>query len=257
MPSKRKKTKPATERQTKKSFILGFPPTAHASTIVERGAAAGLAFTEAYVWAVRGAARMAARRAGKTVRLPKIPRKAYPAPKREFILSFPTEFAPSEVVARAADAGIQISRATVWKVRKDAIAAGKIKRPAKPLRYPGSPRSRLGRRGLVPTKRKFILSLPSDMPVPAVVARAAAAGQPVTDSYVWKIRRELKAAEKIKHASAKQTPVKPPPLAAKGSTRMSAVLENQFVGLVLDIGLAKARELLATIAQRLRALNLG
>jgi len=80
------------------------------------------------------------------------------------------------------------------------------------------------------SKAAFVRGLPSTTPAAEVVKKAAAAGLKLSPAYVYVIRS--KSSSKRKRAPA-----------ARG--RMSGSgLEKQFVNLALDMGFARAQELL-------------
>lgn len=88
------------------------------------------------------------------------------------------------------------------------------------------------------SKTEFVLSLPEDLPAAEVVARAAQAGLPMREKYVYNVR----ATHRARRGASP----------ARGGRRSVAALEAQFIDLALDIGFARAEELFAEIRAKLK-----
>jgi hypothetical protein len=107
-----------------------------------------------------------------------------------------------------------------------------------------------------PSKTAFVLSLAKDMPASEVVAKAKAAGLELTDRYVYVIRSKAKGragkptgrrGRPPKSAGAKRGPK--PGRAASGSP---VALGTQFLEMALDLGLARAEELLVSLRSKVQ-----
>jgi hypothetical protein len=94
-------------------------------------------------------------------------------------------------------------------------------------------------------KSEFIRKLPNDLPAAEVVKRAKAAGITLNAGLVYAVRSN----ERHKTDSKAGTPRAV--AASSGSLRTQ---EAQFVNLALDLGLARAEGLLASLRQRLLSL---
>jgi hypothetical protein len=106
-----------------------------------------------------------------------------------------------------------------------------------------------------PSKTAFVLSLAKDMPASEVVAKAKAAGLELTDRYVYVIRSKAKGragkptgrrGRPPKAAGAKRGPK---PRATSGSP---VALGTQFLEMALDLGLARAEELLVSLRSKVQ-----
>lgn len=98
-----------------------------------------------------------------------------------------------------------------------------------------------------PSKTAFVLGLAKDMPASEVVAKAKAAGLELTDRYVYVIR------SKAKGRAGKPTGRRGRPPKVAGAKRgpkpgrkagSAAGLGAQFLEMALDLGLARAEEML-------------
>ncbi len=105
-----------------------------------------------------------------------------------------------------------------------------------------------------PSKTAFVLSLPRSAPASEVVAKAKAAGIELTDRYVYVIRSKAKS--KAGKPSARRGR---PPKSAAGPARKSSggqgspsALATQFVDAALNLGLARAEELLVSLRAKLK-----
>jgi hypothetical protein len=100
-----------------------------------------------------------------------------------------------------------------------------------------------------PSKTDFVLGLPPDMPVSDVLAKAEEAGITIAKHYVYLIRSKAKAGgtkgKGVRKARAKKATASraTPRVAVAASTS----IEAQFAGLVAEIGLARAEEMLRSV----------
>jgi len=101
-----------------------------------------------------------------------------------------------------------------------------------------------------PSKTAFVLSLARDTPASEVVAKAKAIGLDLTDRYVYVIRSKAKG-KAGKPAGRRGRPPKAATAAAPKASGPSS-LAAQFVDAALDLGLARAEELLVNLRSKLK-----
>jgi hypothetical protein len=108
-----------------------------------------------------------------------------------------------------------------------------------------------------PSKTAFVLGLPKTTPASEVVAKAKALGIELTDRYVYVIRSKAKSkagqpsgrrGRPPKIEGAKRGP-KP---GRKAAAQAPGSLAAQFVDAALDLGLARAEELLLNLRAKLK-----
>jgi hypothetical protein len=108
-----------------------------------------------------------------------------------------------------------------------------------------------------PSKTAFVLGLAKDMPASEVVAKAKAAGIELTDRYVYVIRSKAKGragkptgrrGRPPKVAGAKRGP-KP---GRKAAAVSATSLATQFLEMALDLGLARAEDLLVSLRAKVQ-----
>jgi hypothetical protein len=118
--------------------------------------------------------------------------------------------------------------------------------------------------GSTGTKTAFVLSLPVDMPASAVVAKAADAGLKIREKYVYNIRAAAR--QRIAGGGLRKKPGPKPgtkavskPAATPASlpsglasTASSSAVEARFLDAALDLGLARASELLDRLRAKLK-----
>jgi hypothetical protein len=101
-------------------------------------------------------------------------------------------------------------------------------------------------------KTAFVLGLPHSIPASEVVAKGKAAGIVLSNGYVYVVRSKAKA-KTGKPAGRRGRPLKVTAVKtarqSKGSVSSLAV---QFVDAALDLGLARAEELLANLRGKLK-----
>ena len=119
--------KRAERTMTKTAFILSLPKDTPAKQVVAKGKENGMEMSEAYVHAIRSAARRSKKGgkgkagAGRKAAAARGGRRRGPAPsKREFILSLPSSTPVADVVAEGAKRGIKISAHYVYNLRSNA-----------------------------------------------------------------------------------------------------------------------------------------
>ena len=152
--------------------------------------------------------------------------------------------APSAAKALNVEAkAAKVKRARVAPPKAKPAAAAKAAKPSKPI-----------------TKAAYILGFPPGTPAADIVAKAKAEGIKLTIGHVYSTRTaaRAKAAKKSKGSVAQlpvalKQPAKLPVRTAPGTSS----LEQQFVDLVLNIGSAKAKDLLVALQARVQQLRLG
>jgi hypothetical protein len=173
--------------------------------------------------------------------------------KTNFVMSLPREMPAKQVVDRAKQQGMVISEAHVYKIR----STNKEKAPGKP----SSPRSS-GKATKAPTpraperssgaseKRDFVLSFSPSTPASEILRKAKESGLGLSKAYLYTIRAS--AGTKPTGRAAKAQPM---PRAPQGRARANGggSLESQFVEAAIDLGLARAAELLDRVRSRLKS----
>jgi hypothetical protein len=134
MAAKKKTTKPY---GNKTKFVLGLPRELTAKQVVEKAKQQGITITEAHVYKIRSTAKAkpAGKPAGKVGRpaaksADKSAGDAGGLSKRDFVLSFGPETPASEILKKAKDAGLGLSKAYLYTIRSSAGATQKRGRPA-------------------------------------------------------------------------------------------------------------------------------
>jgi hypothetical protein len=172
--------------------------------------------------------------------------------KTAFILSLPRDLPAGEAAQRAIEAGFPTKREHVHEIRSAA------KRKAQAVRAPRTTP------GATTSKTAFVLSQPPEIPAAEVVRRAGAAGLTMKPEYVRKIRSAAKVAVQKAPASKPRVPAppatrrkpgRPPRNLAPAEAQPSA--ETAFRKAVLDLGLQRAKDLLAALEEGLRRLVAG
>ncbi len=228
-------------------------------------------------------------RHGKTPTIqeePPMPKKAKPTPKKpqsktKFILAQPKKMLAKDVVAKGRATGLTLTEKYVWQVRSAAKRAARKAKPAPRAKAAAAPKPASAaktKRGKPITKAAYVLGFPPGTPAANIVSKGKTEGIKLSIAHVYSIRSAVKArgkAAKAKSKAAKaktgakakpggkaaKTPkakaVKTPATLAFRSAPRTGSLDEQFVGLVLDMGLARSTELLSTIKERVKGLTLG
>lgn len=163
--------------------------------------------------------------------------------KTEFVLGLPHDTPAKTVVAKAKQAGLDMTSAYVHKVRT-------LKKQARRQSGPAARREHTRRAGSserASSKRDFVRNFPMDMPAADIVRKAAQAGIKLSASYVYFVRSKAPAPV----AGARRAPPKNSALAR--SSKDSSGLEAQFVERLLDLGLARSIQILEHLQEHLRA----
>jgi hypothetical protein len=100
------------------------------------------------------------------------------------------------------------------------------------------------------TKAAFVRSLPATTPAKDVVAKAKATGISLSENYVYNVRATSKISRRTGRASGSRS-------RKVGPSRTTASSEATFRRLVLDLGLSRAKNLLAEVEHKLDALVAG
>ena len=108
------------------------------------------------------------------------------------------------------------------------------------------------------TKTAFVLGLDRDLSAKEVVEKAKAAGISLTEKHVYSIRsdakrRETKATGKI---GTRKKPGPKPGSRRKANGAGNGSVEARFIDLALDVGLAKAEELLGRLREKAKSIVL-
>lgn len=123
------------------------------------------------------------------------------------------------------------------------------------------------------SKAAFVRNQPVGMPAKLVIAAAAKLGMTMSPDYIHKVRSTAKAKAAARPAQAnapaskpaaprkapapKKQSVKPIPVARHAGLARAGAPESSFRRLVLELGLPRARKLIADVEQQLSALIAG
>ena len=188
--------------------------------------------------------------------------------KTEYVLRLPASLSAKEVVAEGKKHGVNLSVAHVYKIRsvgklRARKAAHKVRASLPVAPKPAAP-PRSEAKGRKLSKRGFVLSFAPGSAVADIMKSAKAQGMALTRKYVYNIRSAAKTRGKAPaarrviggHAPA-ATPARV--LTARHETRAASrhgSVEEQFLNLVLDLGLSKAGQLLQRVRDKARVLSL-
>ena len=177
--------------------------------------------------------------------------------KSAFVRGLPASMPAKDVVAKAKAAGLTLSDRYVHVIRSIAKRAARN----------GHAVEKAPRRGGRPisSKRTFVLGLPASLPAAEVIKRAKAEGMKLTTNYVYKIRSRGAAAADAatstrgrsvvgKLSRGRQSGQAAADIAR--STNGASAHDEDFVALVLDVGLARAAALLEKVRARVQQLSL-
>jgi hypothetical protein len=102
-------------------------------------------------------------------------------------------------------------------------------------------------------KSAFVRDLPATLSAAEVVQKAKGAGITITDKHVYVIRSKAKVAKAGRSASRRGRPPKVTTAKTKSlATGRASSLAVQFVDAALDLGLARAEGLLASLRGKLK-----
>jgi type III secretion system FlhB-like substrate exporter len=189
--------------------------------------------------------------------------------KTKFVLGLSRDLSAKQVVEEAKKNGITITEAHVYKIRSTAKAKGG-KSPGRPAKAAArgragagrkaaaAPRGRASAAGL--SKRDFVLGFGSDTPASEILRKAKEQGIGLSKAYLYTIRSSGGASQKrgrpVKAAASKGRASAAKATKAsfrKGSRGGANSLETQFLDAAVDLGLAKATELLSRLRTRAKS----
>jgi hypothetical protein len=193
--------------------------------------------------------------------------------KTKFVLGLSRDLSAKQVVDEAKKNGIVITEAHVYKIRSTAKAKGKG--PSKAAKSSGRGRvaaaPKGGRGNAGKSKRDFVLGFGAETPASEILRQAKEAGIGLSKAYLYTIRSSGGASQKrgAQKSGAKtrgaQTRGQTSGRASKASSTKDAnaamrkvkgafgTLEKQFIDAAIDMGLAKATELLSRLRSRVKA----
>lgn len=162
--------------------------------------------------------------------------------KTKFVMGLPRDLSAKQVVEKAKQQGITITEAHVYKIRSTAKSKPAGKAPGKPGRPPKSS-APADASGL--SKREFVLRFGPETPASEILKKAKEAGLGLSKAYLYTIRSSSGASQKRGAAGGGR---------AGGARSRASVssLESQFIDAAIDMGLAKASELLERLRARLK-----
>ncbi|MDB4976350.1 MAG: hypothetical protein JWN48_4691 [Myxococcaceae bacterium] len=186
--------------------------------------------------------------------------------KTKFVLGLSRDLSAKEVVAEAKKNGITITEAHVYKIRSTAKAKGGKApgRPAKATKSAGRASkttatkrgraSKATRGGAGESKRDFVLSFGPETAASEILRKAKEEGIGLSKAYLYTIRsaggsaQKRGGAAKARGRKGSGKGFKADAKSALKSARGGAgKLETQFVEMAMDLGLAKAKELLGRL----------
>ena len=185
--------------------------------------------------------------------------------KTKFVLGLSRDLSAKQVVEEAKKNGITITEAHVYKIRSTAKAKGG-KSPGRPAKAAArgrkaaaAPRGRVSAAGV--SKRDFVLGFGSDTPASEILRKAKEQGIGLSKAYLYTIRSSGGASQKRGRPAKAAVATKGRASAAKaskasfrkGSRGGANSLETQFLDAAVDLGLAKATELLSRLRTRAKS----
>jgi hypothetical protein len=177
------------------------------------------------------------------------------------VLAPPNE-AAAEVVAFAKSQGIDISNADVStppRVVSKPVNTEPVgdKSPNKSASKHSPPEPKVARKpkqAKTGSKTAYVLTLPG-LSAREVVRRAQAVGMVLTDKYVYKVRSIHAAKAKKKQRTHETRPHEPQATAVEARSGKPSNPESQLIHAALDLGLARAEELLREVRRKLTTLS--
>ncbi len=174
--------------------------------------------------------------------------------KTSFVMGLPRDMSAKEVIKRAKAQGLALSEAHVYKIRstnKDKAKskpASKALAPKRETKGKSSKANSDGAEAAAPStaatssmsKRDFVLSFGSSTPAAEILAQAKARGLSLSKAYLYTIRSNKAPKDKASPA--------PRARAAKAGHD----LESQLIDAALDLGLARATQILDRVRSKLK-----
>jgi hypothetical protein len=182
-------------------------------------------------------ARMRAREGDDPMAAKKKTTKPY-GNKTKFVMGLPRELSAKEVVEKAKQQGITITEAHVYKIRSTAKSKPGAKAPKGARGAKGGGGSQ--------SKREFVLSFGPDTPASEILKKAKDAGIGLSKAYLYTIRSSGGASQKRGGGGGGGRGA-----GTRGRSSTSS-LEAQFIDAAIDMGLAKASDLLERLRARLK-----
>ncbi len=182
-----------------------------------------------------------------------------PITKTAFVKSLPDDMAGKEVVERARAIGIDLSEAYVYEIRSKLKRSGKGRlvggtSDVVPIEDGLAVRAKAGP---PPNKRDFVESLPTTMPVSEVIAEAAKQGMSVSPTYIYALRGAKKTRTSDVSSPTSSSRAFASPEASSAQRRLYPPvdsIESRFIGLALEVGLARATDLLESVRLKVKDL---
>lgn len=166
--------------------------------------------------------------------------------KTKFVLGLPRDLSAKQVVDEAKKQGITITEAHVYKIRSTAKAKG----PKGPKGAAPKGNGKAAAPGSL-SKRDFVLSFSPDTKASEILRKAKEQGIGLSKAYLYTIRSAGGASQKRGGRGTAGAP------AARGAARARggfASHEAAFIESAIDMGLAKAADLLDRLRARLKDL---
>lgn len=166
--------------------------------------------------------------------------------KTNFVLGLPRDLSAKQVVDEAKKNGITITEAHVYKIRSTAKTKGKG--PAKASGRGARAAKSSSSNGQ--SKREFVLSFGADTPASEILRKAKEAGIGLSKAYLYTIRSSGGASQRRGARAVSEAKAAPRRVRGGGG---STSLETQFVEAALDLGFARATELLGRLRTRAKS----
>jgi hypothetical protein len=174
--------------------------------------------------------------------------------KTKFVLGLSRDLSAKEVVDEAKKQGISITEAHVYKIRSTAKAKGKGSSKAEKSAGRGRAAApKAGRGGAAQSKRDFVLSFGPDTAAAEILRKAKDAGIGLSKAYLYTIRSSSGASQKRGGGGGGRAAATSEAKSAIRRIKGASSLETQFMDSALDLGLAKATELLNRLRSRMKA----
>lgn len=174
--------------------------------------------------------------------------------KTKFVLGLPRDLSAKEVVEEAKKQGITITEAHVYKIRSTAKAKGKGPGRAEKSTGRGRSAAKPGRASASTnanqSKRDFVLSFGPETPASEILRKAKEAGIGLSKAYLYTIRSSGGASQR--RGRGPGAPAAAENKVAARRVRGASSLESQFVDAAIDLGLARATELLERLRSRVK-----
>ncbi len=165
--------------------------------------------------------------------------------KTKFVMGLPRDLSAKQVVEKAKQQGITITEAHVYKIRSTAKSKpAATKAPARGGR--GAKEAALPANAGSLSKREFVLSFGPETPASEILKKAKEAGLGLSKAYLYTIRSSSGATPRRAGSAAAA------PKVGRGRAAASSSLEGQFIDAAIDMGLAKAADLLERLRSKLK-----